>query len=282
MQLVLKLDRLAVVLGVLSVVLPLAVKAQSTGRLGRAIITDRVDEAKLRALPGNTRSEANAANDRGRVPDDFAMEHMLLQLQRAPDQERAVQQLIDDLHNSKAANFHHWLKPSEFGQQYGLAQTDLNAITGWLQSHGFAVNSVYPSGMLIDFSGNSGQVREAFHTEIHYLDVNGARHVANMSDPQVPAALAPAVSGVISMHDFAPHAMSKRHPDYTYTDRTGSYQALVPGDLATIYNLNPLFSSGITGAGQTIAVIEDTDLYDPTDWDTFRTKFGLSQYSTVC
>ena len=53
--------------------------------------------------------------------------------------------------------------------------------------------------MLIDFSGTAGQVREAFHTEIHNLDVSGERHIANMSDPQIPAALAPAIVGIVSL-----------------------------------------------------------------------------------
>ncbi len=61
------------------------------------------------------------------------------------------------------------------------------------------------NGLLIDFSGTAGQVREAFHTEIHQLDVKGVQHIANMSDPQIPAALAPAVVGVVSLHDFKPH-----------------------------------------------------------------------------
>jgi subtilase family serine protease len=55
---------------------------------------------------------------------------------------------------------------------------------------------------------------------------------------------------------------------------------VTPGDLATIYNLNPLFAGGTTGAGQTIAVIEDTDLYTSADWYTFRSTFGLTKYSS--
>jgi len=39
--------------------------------------------------------------------------------------------------------------------------------------------------------------------------------------------------------------------------------AVVPGDLATIYNLNPLFTANISGQGQTIVVIEDTDVSAP-------------------
>ena len=166
---------------------------------------------------------------------------------------------------------------SEFGKNYGVAESDIQTITGWLDSHGFTVNSVYPNGMVIDFSGSAGQVRRAFHTSIHYLDVDGVRHIANVSDPQIPEALAPAVAGVVSMHDFKPHAMKRAK--FNFNSRDHPYQAVVPADLATIYDLNPLFAKGITGAGQTIAVIEDTNLYSSADWDTFRTTFGLSQYT---
>ncbi len=140
--------------------LPLA--AQS-----RAVLTGPIDETKLRTLAGNTRPEANTANDRGLVPDNLAMDHLLLQLQRSPEQQKAVDALIDNLHNPKSPDYHHWLTAAEFGQRYGLAPQDLTTITGWLQSHGFTVNSVYTNGLLIDFSGTAGQVRQAFHTEIH-------------------------------------------------------------------------------------------------------------------
>jgi subtilase family serine protease len=51
---------------------------------------------------------------------------------------------------------------------------------------------------------------------------------------------------------------------------------MVPADLATIYNLNPLFAAGYSGQGQTIVVIEDSDLYKTSDWTTFRSVFGLA------
>ena len=62
----------------------------------------------------------------------------------------------------------------------------------------------YENGILIDFSGTAGQVRSAFHTDIHRLNVKGEKHIANMSDPKIPAALEPAVAGVVSLHDFCP------------------------------------------------------------------------------
>jgi subtilase family serine protease len=265
----------------LAFILPLALTPQvtTTGRRSRALITEPVDEARLHTLRGNTRSQANSQNDRGLVANNLAMDHMLLQLQRPGEQEQAAQQFIDQLHDPKSPNFHQWLTAAQFGQKYGPAKQDIDTISAWLQSQGFTVNTVYPSGMVIDFSGTAGQVRKAFHTEIHHLNVNGQAHIANMSDPQIPAAFAHAVAGVVAMHDFRPHAMNKRR-DFTVGSGNSANQAVVPADLATIYNLNPLFASGRTGAGQTIAVIEDTDLYTDADWSTFRTMFGLDKYTS--
>ncbi len=239
----------------------------------RSQVTKPIDDTQRHTLAGNTRSQAKPENDRGRVPDDFAMEHMLLQLRRPPEREQQLQQFVDSLHDPKSKNFHKWLSASEFGQAFGLAQADLNTIAGWLGSHGFTVNSIYPGGAVIDFSGTAGQVYNAFRTEIHYLEVNGEQHIANMSDPQIPTALAPVVAGVVSMHDFRPHAMLRQRADLTVNSGGTTNQLLAPADLATIYNLNPLFNSGYTGQGQTIAVIEDSDMYNSADWNTFRTVF---------
>ncbi len=249
------------------------------------LIRQKVDENRLVTLAGNTRSEANAANDLGAAPDDLSMDHMLLQLKRSPQQEQALERFIADLHDPQSPGFHKWLTAADFGKSYGLAESDLRATTSWLESQGFTVNSVYPNGMVIDFSGNAGQVGRAFHTSIHNLNVDGVHHIANFSDPRIPQALAPAIAGIVSMNDFRPHKMNvarnaASRPAYTSTSSGKPYQAVVPADLATIYDFNPLFAQGIVGTGQTIVAIEDTDLYRTSDWTAFRTAFGLSQYTS--
>jgi subtilase family serine protease len=240
----------------------------------RALITSAVDENSRVTLEGNTRPEASAKNDRGILPGDFALEHMQLLLHRPPEQELALQQFIEELHEPSSPNYHQWLTAGQFGDKYGVAKEDIAAISTWLTGHGFKVNSVYTSGMVIDFSGTAGQVQKAFQTEIHQLNVNGKSHIANMSDPKIPAALAPAIEGVISLNNFRPHAMHKSKANYTFTTSQGTFQAVVPADLATIYDLNPLFTAGTTGTGQTVVVAEDTN-FKAADWTTFRNKFGL-------
>jgi len=273
----------AVVLVIL-IAAPSVIAQAESGLHARARITQGIDEMNRVALTGNTHPEARPANDRGPVANGFAMDHMLLQLKRSPEQELALQQFLDELQSKGSPNFHRWLSAQEFGERFGLAKPDLDVVMGWLESHGFQVNVVYPSGMLIDFSGTAAQVRKAFLTEIHHLEVKGEKHVGNVSDPQIPSALAPVVAGVVSLHDFRPHTMHhlrKVDKEFTFPGVFGdSNYAVVPADLAQIYNLNVLFSAGISGQGQTIALIEDTDVFSASDWNTFRQTFGLSNYSS--
>jgi subtilase family serine protease len=240
----------------------------------RVLITSAIDESNRISLEGNTRPEANTKNDRGIVAEEFPMEHMQLLLRRPAEQEQALRKFIDELHDPNSPNYHQWMTAEQFGEKWGLAQEDIASVTRWLEGYGFKVNVVYTNGVEIDFSGTAGQIRRAFQTEIHRLDVKGKGHIANMSDPKIPSVLAEAVEGIASMHDFKPHTMYKSKAQYTFTNTNGTFQAVVPADLATIYNLNPLFTAGTTGKGQTIVVVEDTNM-KAADWTAFRNKFGL-------
>jgi subtilase family serine protease len=268
---------LAAVMALEGLLASLGSSVQAANNAPRALITQSIDNAQLVTLYGNTRPEASARHDRGRVADEFALNHMLLQLKRAPEMESAFAAYIDSLSDKTSPNFRHWMSAAEQGEKYGVAQQDIDAITGWLRSEGFTVGHVYPNHMVIDFSGTAGQIRNAFHTEIHSLQVGGKQHIANMSDPQIPAALAPAVHGVVSMHDFHPQAYHKFKTDYTFAGCGSNCYALVPEDFQTIYNLTPLYAAGITGAGQTVAVVEDTNSFG-SDWASYRSKFNLTSY----
>ncbi len=251
------------------------------------------DAARFTRVPGNVRPQALvAANDRGEVDAALPLNHMLLQLKRTPDQEAALDAYIAELNDASSPNFHKWLTPADLGTRFGPAASEIEAVKAWLTGAGFQVNSVAVNGMTIDFSGTAGQVAAAFHTSMHHLSMNGETHVANVEDPGIPSALTGVVAGIASLNDFRPQTLhravrtahfdprtgSQAAPEYTYSSGGSTYQAVVPGDLAAIYSLQPLFASGISGQGQTIVVIEDTDVYSTADWSTFRSTFGLAGY----
>jgi subtilase family serine protease len=254
-------------------------KASNAGWQSRSLIVEQLDESKRATLRGNTRPEAIARNDRGRVWDGFRLEHMLLQLKRPSEAEQSLDEYIEGLTDKTSPNYHKWLSAAQLGDQYGVSDSDIAFITNWLESHDITVNYVYPNHMVMDISGTAAQLREALRVEIHFLEVNGEKHFANVNDPQIPAALAPAITGIVSMHDFKPHTMFKPRTQFTFGASPSTY-AIVPADLAVIYNLNPLFSQGLSGQGQTIVVIEDTNVFSAADWTTFRSTFGLSAYAS--
>jgi sugar lactone lactonase YvrE len=257
-------------LAILLLALPSGDEAQS---IRRRLITQPIDESRLVRLTGNTRLEAIAKNDLGRAASDLRMD-MYLQLRRSPELDAAAQKFVESLTDRSSVNFHKWITAAEYGQRFGASSEDIETVSRWLRSHGFAVNGIAANNMVIDFSGNAAQVQEALHTEIHNLSVEGRHYFANMSDPQIPAALLPGVTGVVSLSNIMPQKMLVPRGEYTVNAKQ---TALVPGDLATIYNLTPAFAGGFTGRGQTVVLIEDTDLYNGNaDWNTFRQTFGLA------
>ncbi|MGA2589298.1 MAG: protease pro-enzyme activation domain-containing protein [Bryobacteraceae bacterium] len=272
-----------------------------SGQDARVLITQAIDESNLVTLVGNTRPEAkNPQNDRGPVPDDFLLDHMLLQLKRSPAMEAELVQYIEQLTDKSSPNLHHWILAKELGEKYGPSQQDLDTIKSWLESKGFTVFGIQPNRMVMDISATAAEIREAFHTEIHYLEVNGQTHFANMSDPKIPAALSPAVVGVVSMHNFVARPMLVPRVDHPVTendgfDRGSEHQGpneprafyttgntsfpytVVPADFQTIYNLVPLYKLGISGTGQTVTLVEDSDTYS-SDVSIYRHRF-LSRWS---
>jgi subtilase family serine protease len=244
-----------------------------------------IDESSLVQLTGNTHPLAIAKFDQGLVSDSLPLEHLYIVLRRSPEQEAALEQLIASLHNPYSANYRKWLTADELGRQFGPAPRDIDTVVNWLTSHGFQLNLVHKSGLIIDVSGTAGAVRDAFHTEIHQYNINGVRHIANASDPEIPAALGPVVVGVASLNDFMPKPAMKPHSNFTFKctgcpdgfDNTEQYDE-GPPDFATIYNVSPLYKAGITGKGETVVPLEVTDI-NPADVATFRKAFGLSSFS---
>ncbi len=215
----------------------------------------------------------------------------------SPQQESALKKLLDDQQDRRSPNYHKWLTPGHFGQKFGPSDADIQTITAWLQSHGFQVSPT-KGRTVMEFSGSASQVKETLHTAIHKYVVNGEQHWANASDPQIPAALTPAVSGIDSLHNFGRKPMSRffgvvsrekatgkitiPQPQFTFpvsaqnpcnAQDTNCY-VVGPYDFAAIYNVAPLWNMGIDGTGQGIAIVQNSNI-NIADAQGFRSMFGL-------
>jgi subtilase family serine protease len=249
----------------------------------RPLITEALDESRLTVLKGNTHPLARREFDLGTAPASLPMERMLLVLKRSDEQETALRKLLDDQQDKNSPHYHKWVTPEQFGAQFGPTDGDMQMITSWLQSHGFQVGST-KGRTVLEFSGSASQVKEAFHTSIHKYVVNGEQHWANANDPSIPAALAPAVAGIKTLHNFLKKPMvhmaekyvpaklvAKSRPEFT----SGSgLHALTPDDYRVIYNS---MNSPFSGLGVTIAVVGRSNLFNGgQDVSDFRNVFGVA------
>ena len=256
------------------------------------LVTQTIDETKLVTLKGSVHPLTRAAIDQGAVSDSFAGGRLILLLNRPVEREAALQQFLQDAHTRGSASYHKWLTPEQFGTQFGPGDSDLQTAMGWLSSHGFSVAKTSKSGRFIEFSGTAGQLREAFHTEIHQYSVQGEAHYANATEVKIPAALAALVGGVSPMNDF--HAQPqvevagkalysrsthKTTPQWTIPNPYGTSNpfayTVTPEDFFTQYDLTPLYKAGVNGAGQTIGIINESNI-DLSLVQAYQNLFGIA------
>ncbi|HEX4030192.1 MAG TPA: protease pro-enzyme activation domain-containing protein [Terracidiphilus sp.] len=290
-------------------------------------IAGPIDNTELVTLKGNVLPAANAKNDRGPVSDSLPMRDLVLVLSRSPEQQAAFDAYVQNEYDSSSPDFHQWLTPDEIGNRFGPSLADIATVSNWLSSQGFAVTGASKDRMSITFSGTAGQVETTFHTSIHNLSVNGVAHLANMTNPEIPAALAPVVMGIKQLHDFHPHPLHRVGSLVQYNQELGGWQRtgspvggsavlsplalgsstpgstalnatasgaqaarprplftstsngfveddVTPNDFATIYNVQPLWSSNITGTGQKIVIVGTSNI-NLSDVSSYKTTFGL-------
>jgi len=235
-------------------------------------VTAAIDARNSVVLRGSVPLQAQPKYDRGAVEPGFRPGNITLMLRPSADRQEALEQLLAEQQDPASPNYHNWLTPESYAEKFGASAADLDKIADWLRSQGLAVEYTARGRDFISFSGTASQVEAALHTEIHRYRVGAETHFANATDLSLPAAIEPMVAGVLGLHDFHPKAPRKKAlPNYTGADRS---HYLLPDDLATIYNLTPLYSYGYTGAGQSIVIVGQSDI-DPSDIATFRGTWGL-------
>lgn len=231
--------------------------------------------ASQRTVTNPVHPLATRQNDLGRIGGNQVFHRMVLILQRSSAQESALQQLLAEQQDPTSPLYHQWLTPAQFGQRFGVSDNDLAKITGWLQAQGFTVEKPTNGRQFLFFTGTSAQVETAFQTEMHHYGVGGKTFIANAKPASIPTALAPDVKGVASLTSMG---NTTRKPQYHMAAnpkmQIGGGALTGPADLAAIYDAAPLQKNQIEGQGQSIALLEESNI-DVQDVTDFRTVTGL-------
>ncbi|HXC96002.1 MAG TPA: protease pro-enzyme activation domain-containing protein [Edaphobacter sp.] len=281
-----------------SYVVPVSVLFAALNPFARATVQNRiagsVSGSSRVALPGTISGHARRSVDLGPAPGDRKLESMSLRFSMTAAQEADLNQLLAAQLDPSSPSYHQWLTPEQFGARFGLSSSDLTKVSSWLTSQGFTVTSVARSSTFITFNGTVAQAQVAFGTQIHNLSLNGEQHISNVTDPTFPAAIAGVVNTVIGLDDFKLKPRSRRttvavdpaHPLFTQTVGGVTSHYISPADFYTIYDVGPLTTSGITGAGVghcgsnttscgDIAVMGQTQII-PTQVTAFRGAAGFA------
>ena len=241
--------------------------------------TDRIaaiSSGQMISLSGNVHHKALLQYDQGPVDPSFQLTYVTLLTSPTPSQAKALEDLLAQQQNPKSPNYHKWLTPEQWADRFGLSTGDVQKLTDWLKSQGLKVVSVANGRNWIVFSGTASQIQNALGAEIHNYNVDGEMHFANASAPKIPSSLSGIISGFRGLNNFRPKPRAARSlkANPNYYDSSFPAQFLAPGDVATIYDIDALYSAGIDGTGQKLAIAGQTDVY-LADLNDFRSGFNL-------
>jgi subtilase family serine protease len=258
-------------------VLPVVLSATSV----QSAAALQIENGSKVPLKGHVHPLIRSAQDLGGVDPS---EKLSVSLVFAPSsvQQAALQKLLQDQQDPNSSRYHKWITPEQYADAYGLSAAQVETIRGWLTSAGIAVREVGPSRNRISFDATAAQAQSLFNVEIRRYNVNGELHYANSTEPSVPEALSGLVVGIRGLTDLRPKPRSVRNRRQVqaplnphFTSSISGDHFLAPDDFATIYDIKALYSSGIDGTGQKLAVAGQTDI-KLSDIEAFRTAAGLA------
>ena len=123
------------------------------------------------------------------------------------------------------------------------------------------------SPLVLNIKGSAQTIMAAFAVRLSVYSYRNSTFFATGSDPEMPSNLAPLVNGILGLDNYT-KAMPAESPC------TGPY---CPQGIQIGYSISALISSGDTGSGQTVAVVDlPGDPNSQTAIDKFDTQYGLA------
>jgi len=256
-----------------------AIAGQLGAQAPRARITAEITNSEQTALQGSLHPFARPEDDAGRMPGSVRLNGISIYFNRSAAQRADLEALLAAQQDSSSPQYHQWLTPDQFAARFGMAQSDIDKVQSWLQQQGFSIDSVARSHNMIRFSGTVSQVESAFGTQMHYYKVGGVQHFAPSTVLSLPAAIAPAVSGIRNLNDFRPRPQHVV-PRAAFTSSQSGNVFFAPPDVATVYDIGPLYSNGVNGKGQAIAVAGQSAI-ELSDIHNFQSAAGVTRNDPI-
>ncbi len=189
----------------------------------------------------------------------------------------ALNELLQQLYDPRSANFHKFLTPEQFTEQFGPTEQDYQAVIQFAEGNGLTVAGTHPNRVVLDVEGGVADIERAFQVtlRLHRHPTENRVFYAPDIEPSAPMNLP--VLSVSGLDNFAlPHP--KNIPLETETSN-GAMPKSGSGSGGTYAgrDFRAAYVPGVTldGSGQSVALLE-FDGYYASDIARYESSFGLA------
>lgn len=170
------------------------------------------------------------------------------------------------------------LSPEEFDREYAADPADFAKVRQFAEQHGLAVdeNASSLSRRTVVLKGPAQAMEQAFGVKLNqYEGDRDKRHFhAYQGSVTLPSAHGDVIQAVLGL-DARP--LARPHFRYLSASQRATAQSYTPPQVARLYN----FPTGVTGAGQTIGIIELSGGYNTADVRQYFQSLGLTPPTVV-
>jgi subtilase family serine protease len=188
--------------------------------------------------------------------------------------------LLHDLYNPASSNFHHYLTPKQFADEFGPSTNDYEALAAFVQANGLTLTHRHPNRMLLDVSGSASAVESMLR--VHLLTYRHPTEPRDFYAPDTDPSLdSPVPVLEINGLDNYSKPSSYVQVDTHFPAAIGGpmpYGGSGPLGLYSGYDFRDAYFPHVTltGAGQTVGLFE-MDGYYTNDVAAYEQQAGLPQ-----
>jgi hypothetical protein len=178
--------------------------------------------------------------------------------------------LLHAIYTPGSAEYHHYLTPAEFQQQFAPTSDQVQQVSAFLQSQHVSVGTIAPNNLLIDATASVASAQQAFQVQINNYQFDNHTFYANAQAPTIPAtlqALIVSIGGLDNSVQYQPLSLEQGA-------RTADASGYGPAELSQAYDTTPFASVSIQGENQTVALFE-LDGYQQSDIQQYFQNYNL-------
>jgi uncharacterized repeat protein (TIGR03803 family) len=186
--------------------------------------------------------------------------------------------LLRELYDPRSPNFHQFLTPDQFAEQFGPDEADYQAVINFANANHLKVLGTYSNRLLVDVDGSVGDIESAFHLKLQRYQHPTEKRTFYAPDREPSLDLSTRILHVSGLDNYlTPRPLYvKKAPGGTPAgakpaDGSGPDGAYMGNDFRAAY----VPGTALNGSGQVVGLLE-FDGYFRSDIVAYETQAGLT------